>query len=67
MKTRVQRFNVGDDVTILGGLRLKIVEVFLDPHPPGYEHCSGNSARYICSSEFGPQTRYDWELSPAAP
>lgn len=63
MKTRVQRFNVGDTVSILDGLQLKIMEVFLDPHPMEFSHCSGNSARYICSSPFGPQTRYDWELS----
>lgn len=38
----------------------KVLEVFLDPHPPGYEHCAGNSARYRVAGYDGDV--YDWML-----
>jgi len=67
MNRRTQRFNPGDLVTVeRGGLRLAattVTEVFLDPHPPGYEHCAGKSARYRLDGY--PHDIYDWMLEPA--
>jgi hypothetical protein len=65
VRQRIKRFNVGDHV-ILHGQTGVVEEAHCDPHPEAFSHCSGNSARYVVRFADGPQTCWDWQLSPAA-
>ena len=69
MPLRIQRFKPGDLVAVVrGGLRhgpAEVLEVFLEPHTPGYEHCAGNSARYRVAGYDG--DLYDWMLESSSP
>jgi len=68
---RVQRFKVGDKVRISAiddnSISREVLEVHLDPHPTQFAHCSGNSARYVISSELFKDgaTVWDYQLAPA--
>ena len=62
---RVQRFGVGDLVRVsYGGSEPyvgHIVEAVADPTDcPGFNHCSGNSAKYRLKGRIG--WVYDWQL-----
>lgn len=62
---RIQRFQIGDTVEVVRGgaepARGRVWEVVCDPTDvKGYEHCSGNSAKYhvVGTDEWV----YDWQL-----
>lgn len=61
---RIRRFAVGDSVRVARGgwhdAHGTVLEWLADPHPPGFEHCSGTSARYRISGL--PGWTYDWQL-----
>ena len=65
---RVCRFSVGDRVALAYDPTSYVVErVFLDPHPPNFAHCCGNSARYLLTNGAATQvvkTAWDYQLSP---
>jgi hypothetical protein len=64
---RIRRFAQGDRVRVARGgwheAKGRVIEWVADPHPPGYEHCSGTSARYRI--EGVPGWTYDWQLERA--
>jgi hypothetical protein len=62
---RVQRFKLGDEVDVVwGGSGPHTGTLYAcvsDPlNPPGFEHCSGVSARYLVTGRR--EWVYDWQL-----
>lgn len=63
---RAQRFQLGQTVAVVRGGSApgqgRIYEVVLDPvDVPGWNHCSGNSAKYHIVGQGGDWI-YDWQL-----